>query len=210
MIKSKWVWANSGSWWWTGKPGVLQSMGSQRVRQDWATELNQFDSTSSSGPLVSPLRPMKSQPGSGKGRERPLKKPGRKKLKVWGLTIFVILPKMLEKQVLSRSRPWPCSSRDSLLLSRVRTKSLQKLCALDANSFAAACCCQVKHSLRWEVFRVHWFYFMADFLDKTHSSFLIYKFQRGASLLIMGISISAPLKGSLVFLKGMRECFKKS
>ena len=30
---------NSGSWWWTGKPGVLQSMGSQRVRHDWATEL---------------------------------------------------------------------------------------------------------------------------------------------------------------------------
>ena len=29
-----------GSWWWTGKPGVLQSMGSQRVRHDWATELN--------------------------------------------------------------------------------------------------------------------------------------------------------------------------
>ena len=35
-----WVWASSGSWWWTGKPGVLQSMGSQRVRHHWATELN--------------------------------------------------------------------------------------------------------------------------------------------------------------------------
>ena len=35
-----WVWVNSGSWWWTGRPGVLQSMGSQRVRHDWATELN--------------------------------------------------------------------------------------------------------------------------------------------------------------------------
>ena len=35
-----WVWASSGSWWWTGKPGVLLSMGSQRVRHDWATELN--------------------------------------------------------------------------------------------------------------------------------------------------------------------------
>ena len=34
-----WVWANSGSWWWTGKRGVLQAMGSQRVRHDWATEL---------------------------------------------------------------------------------------------------------------------------------------------------------------------------
>ena len=35
-----WVWISSGSWWWTGKPGVLQSMGLQRIGQDWATELN--------------------------------------------------------------------------------------------------------------------------------------------------------------------------
>ena len=35
-----WVWVNSGSWWWTGRPGVLQSMGSQRVKHNWATELN--------------------------------------------------------------------------------------------------------------------------------------------------------------------------
>ena len=35
-----WVWVNSRRWWWTGMPGMLQSMGSQRVRQYWATELN--------------------------------------------------------------------------------------------------------------------------------------------------------------------------
>ena len=35
-----WVWVNSGSWWWTGRPAVLQSMGSQRVRHNWVTELN--------------------------------------------------------------------------------------------------------------------------------------------------------------------------
>ena len=35
-----WVWASSRSWWWTGKPDVLQSVGLQRVRHDWATELN--------------------------------------------------------------------------------------------------------------------------------------------------------------------------
>ena len=35
-----WVWASSGSWWWTGRPDVLQSMGLQRVGHDWATELN--------------------------------------------------------------------------------------------------------------------------------------------------------------------------
>ena len=34
-----WVWVNSGSWWWTGRPGVLQSMGWQRVGHNWATEL---------------------------------------------------------------------------------------------------------------------------------------------------------------------------
>ena len=35
-----WIWVNSRSWWWTGKPGVLQSMVSQRVGHNWATELN--------------------------------------------------------------------------------------------------------------------------------------------------------------------------
>ena len=38
-----WVWVNSGRWWWTGRPGVLWFMGSQRVRHDWATELNLTD-----------------------------------------------------------------------------------------------------------------------------------------------------------------------
>ena len=35
-----WVWVNSRSWWWTGRPGVLQFRGSQRVGHNWATELN--------------------------------------------------------------------------------------------------------------------------------------------------------------------------
>ena len=39
-------WASSGSWRWTGRPGVLQSMGSQRVKHDWATELNWTDKIS--------------------------------------------------------------------------------------------------------------------------------------------------------------------
>ena len=34
------VWASSGSWWWTGKPGMLQFMGLQRVKHDWVPELN--------------------------------------------------------------------------------------------------------------------------------------------------------------------------
>ena len=35
-----WVWVNSRSWWWTGRPGMLRLMGLQRVGHDWATELN--------------------------------------------------------------------------------------------------------------------------------------------------------------------------
>ena len=35
-----WVWVNFRSWWWTGRPGVLRFMGSQRAGHDWATELN--------------------------------------------------------------------------------------------------------------------------------------------------------------------------
>ena len=37
-----WVWASSRSWWWTGKPGELQSMGSQRVRHVWSTLLHEI------------------------------------------------------------------------------------------------------------------------------------------------------------------------
>ena len=35
-----WIWMNSGSWWWTGRLGVMRFMGSQRVGHDWVTELN--------------------------------------------------------------------------------------------------------------------------------------------------------------------------
>ena len=38
-----WVWVDSGSWWWTGRPGVLWFMGLQRVGHDWAIELNWWD-----------------------------------------------------------------------------------------------------------------------------------------------------------------------
>ena len=40
LTQRTWVWVNSRSWWWTGRPGVLQFMGLQRVGHDWATELN--------------------------------------------------------------------------------------------------------------------------------------------------------------------------
>ena len=39
LTRWTWVWGNSRSWWWTGRPGVLWFTGSQRVRHDWATDL---------------------------------------------------------------------------------------------------------------------------------------------------------------------------
>ena len=46
-----WVWVNSGSWWWTERPGVLQSMGLQRVRPDWAELIH---SMSNARPYICP------------------------------------------------------------------------------------------------------------------------------------------------------------
>jgi len=51
-----WVWVSSGSWWWNGKSGMLQSMGSQRVGHNWVSELNWTD-----------LSPVFVLPGSGSG-----------------------------------------------------------------------------------------------------------------------------------------------
>ena len=44
LTRWTWIWVNSGSWWGTGRPGVLQFMGSQRVGHDWATDLIWSDS----------------------------------------------------------------------------------------------------------------------------------------------------------------------
>ena len=43
LTRWTWVWVNSGSWGWTGRPGVLRFMGSQRVGHDWVTDLNWTD-----------------------------------------------------------------------------------------------------------------------------------------------------------------------
>ena len=53
-----WVWVNSGSLRWTGRPGTLRFMGSQRVRHDWATELNWVFHNMSLGKLLAPSRIM--------------------------------------------------------------------------------------------------------------------------------------------------------
>ena len=52
LTRWTWVWVNSGSWWWTGRPGMLRFMGSQRVGHDWATELNWGASGGVSGNMV--------------------------------------------------------------------------------------------------------------------------------------------------------------
>ena len=51
LTQMMWVWVNSRSWWWTGRPGVLQSVGLQRVRHDWATKLNWTGQGSNPSPL---------------------------------------------------------------------------------------------------------------------------------------------------------------
>ena len=40
LTRWMWIWVNSGRWWWTGRPGMLRFLGSQRVGHDWVTELN--------------------------------------------------------------------------------------------------------------------------------------------------------------------------
>ena len=44
LTRWTWVWVNSGSWWWTGRPGMLRFMGSQGVGHNWTTEMNWTDS----------------------------------------------------------------------------------------------------------------------------------------------------------------------
>ena len=51
-----WVWVNSGGWWWTGRPGMLQFMGLQRVGHEWATELNWTEEVYSLGGLMLKLK----------------------------------------------------------------------------------------------------------------------------------------------------------
>ena len=58
-----WVWVDSSCWWWTGQPGMLPFMGSQRVRHDWVTELNR---TERGGELLAPDKSLeKGQWGGG-------------------------------------------------------------------------------------------------------------------------------------------------
>ena len=73
LTQCNWVWVNSRSWRWTGRPGVLQFMGSQRVGHNWATELNWLDIRASLGAqTVKNLRAMRETWVWSLGREDPL------------------------------------------------------------------------------------------------------------------------------------------
>ena len=71
-----WVWVDSGRWWWTGRPGVLQFMGSQRVGHDWVTELNESlpnvleakkENSRKRGWLIEPYAPKRVRAGKSLG-----------------------------------------------------------------------------------------------------------------------------------------------
>jgi len=55
LTRWTWVWVNSRSWWWTGRPGVLRFMGSQRVGHDWVTELTDWLTSVSSHESTDPI-----------------------------------------------------------------------------------------------------------------------------------------------------------
>jgi len=71
-----WVWVNSGSLWWTGRPGILQSMGSQRIGLDWATELNWTERINTHNPFRVQMG-MYTKPWASQQRESSYK-PGKK------------------------------------------------------------------------------------------------------------------------------------
>ena len=54
LIQWTWVWVNSRSWWWTGRPGVLQFIWSQRVRHNWVTEVNWTEDSSTNLEVLFP------------------------------------------------------------------------------------------------------------------------------------------------------------
>ena len=67
----RWVWVNSRSWQWTGRPGTLWSMGLQRVRHDWAAELNWTDQNYNEVSLHTGLNGHHQKSGDGAERREP-------------------------------------------------------------------------------------------------------------------------------------------
>ena len=105
-----WIWASSGSWWWTGKPGVLHSMGSQRVGHDWVTctelKSSENDGAQGASTLVSTLR------CSGDGTSREAMEPSSTSLPPTLSYTFLPLPflnsLLLNKLVMVISKLFSC------------------------------------------------------------------------------------------------------
>ena len=90
------VWVNSGSWWWTGRPGMLQNMRSQRVGHYWGTELNWTEQGQQGGPCASGEGMSRGQ-GGDKHEHRTTKNSSK-------IPIAMLLRKVLEE-----ADPWQMS-----------------------------------------------------------------------------------------------------
>ena len=112
-----WVWASSRSWWWTGRPGVLQFMGLQRVGHNWVTELNWATSyilfmetnTCSDSPLQWPF--------ASKSIELPLhsQQPTSFRFQDWIFLFIHLVPQALAEQ--QPNRPFLLGSGSQLALT---------------------------------------------------------------------------------------------
>ena len=118
-----WVCVSSGSWWWTGKPGVLQSMGSQRVRHDWVTELNWTDANIMP-PFISTGRPLRMDPWADPATARTDVPPEGMKYGCEGTAALLLADQeppgegAALYELLGRQRGVPCSHAEVLQLQR--------------------------------------------------------------------------------------------
>ena len=114
-VQWTWIWANSGIWWWTGRPDVLQSMGSQRVRHDWATEhQQQWERKGLQGPALSTEK-ITWESNCGEHWGFPLKTELRSYCKHWTMivqtdTVRELLPTNLQKMP-EWAEPWELTHR---------------------------------------------------------------------------------------------------
>ena len=104
-INWKWLWVDSGSWWWTGRPGVLWFMGSQRIGHNWATELNWTEELVNAKGSLGWVR---HSPAPQRSWHEPhqLATPGNPCFLLWGSssTYPAILPSPCQAHL---AKPWP-------------------------------------------------------------------------------------------------------
>ena len=111
-----WVWASSGSWWWTGKPGMLQSLGWQRFVHDWANELNWTE-----------LSPLSIVEGYVFGQRRQ-----------WHSTPVLLPGKSHGRRSLVGCSPWGCKESDT---TEQFPFHFLRSCIGEGNGNSFQCCC---------------------------------------------------------------------